>query len=422
MEARTRIAMPSPATLADQGLKALNSQNYAQAIDLYTQALKQTPESPDYYLKRSTAYQRSSNYASALRDAELAVVLANKRGKRELIGAAQLRRGISLLLQGKLGDAGFCFNEAEKKAGNDKDKNLIGIWKGKLEMQLAKVEEEDISKEVTIKEIPDVEIPKVISEKKSSQTEQASDHVVPQPVPHPKGVVTPPSKIRHEWYQTGTHVVITIYVKGVPRDEAAVEINERSVSIAFPLQSGPVFTFDLDPLQHSIKAETSTYTILSTKIEIKLEKKIPGQKWGDLEASEAAQVIGATTVQATPDITTRGNAKVPLYPTSSKSGPKDWDKVAKDLSRPRDGKDVVEGEVTDPDDGAEYDSETEGGDPVNHFFKKLYKDADEDTKRAMMKSYVESNGTALSTNWKEVGMAPVETSPPEGMVAHKWNS
>jgi suppressor of G2 allele of SKP1 len=37
------------------------------------------------------------------------------------------------------------------------------------------------------------------------------------------------------------------------------------------------------------------------------------------------------------------------------------------------------------------------------FFKGLYKDADEDMRRAMMKSYIESKGTALSTNWTDVG-------------------
>lgn len=44
-----------------------------------------------------------------------------------------------------------------------------------------------------------------------------------------------------------------------------------------------------------------------------------------------------------------------------------------------------------------------GGDAaLKDFFSKLYKDADEDTKRAMIKSYTESGGTTLSTNWAEI--------------------
>jgi len=39
-----------------------------------------------------------------------------------------------------------------------------------------------------------------------------------------------------------------------------------------------------------------------------------------------------------------------------------------------------------------------------------------------MKSYTESNGTALSTNWSEVGKGKVETSPPEGMIAKQWGA
>ena len=38
----------------------------------------------------------------------------------------------------------------------------------------------------------------------------------------------------------------------------------------------------------------------------------------------------------------------------------------------------------------------------------------------MMKSFQESNGTVLSTNWDEVGKKPVECTPPEGMVVKKW--
>ena len=38
-----------------------------------------------------------------------------------------------------------------------------------------------------------------------------------------------------------------------------------------------------------------------------------------------------------------------------------------------------------------------------------------------VQSFTESNGTTLSTNWKDVGKGKVETKPPEGMFAKKVN-
>lgn len=38
----------------------------------------------------------------------------------------------------------------------------------------------------------------------------------------------------------------------------------------------------------------------------------------------------------------------------------------------------------------------------------------------MMKSFQESNGTVLSTNWAEVGSKKVECTPPDGMEAKPW--
>ncbi|KAL7272563.1 Cochaperone protein [Rhizina undulata] len=405
--------MATPATIADQGLKALNAREYPEAIALYTQAIQYSPNSPDYYLKRSTAYQRSGQTELALVDADLALVLAHQRQKRELIGSAQLRRGICLYLAKRYGDADLCFTAAAKRC-SENEKKLLDMWRKKLEMSLDQIPEEDVTREVTIVEIPDVSVPqkpvaentavdsgKPVAEKKAADPEQ------------PQCVVTPPSKIRHEWYQTTKHVVLTLYVKGVPKDKATIEISERSLSIAFPLPTGKDYTFDLDPLYYPINPEHSSFSILSTKIEVKLHKTIPGQKWADLEATSIDSSSPITN--AAPTATVPALAKTaPSYPTSSKTGPKDWDKVAKEELR----KDTGNGEAVDE---KEYDSDYDGGDDVNYFFKKLYKDADPDTKRAMMKSYIESNGTALSTNWGEVEKGKVETSPPDGMVAKKWD-
>jgi len=301
---------------------------------------------------------------------------------------------------------------------------------------LEKLDEDDVAREVTVTAIPQVEVPKAQTKVVGSTTEKgkgklpvgggdatssnassastspttaASAVAVAAPPQQPVvGASTPSDKIRHEWYQTPTLVVLTLYAKHVPKDKASIDINSKTLSISFPLASGSDFTFDIDPLWDSVDTTGSNFKILSTKVEVTLQKANPNKRWADLEGEH--EVLAEKEAEAT-------KQDKPVYPSSSKTGTKDWDKLARDLSAK--SKDKGKGKDANNRAEPEYDSD-DGGDPVNTFFKKLYKDADEDTRRAMMKSYIESNGTALSTNWSEVGKAQVETSPPDGMVAKKW--
>lgn len=95
---------------------------------------------------------------------------------------------------------------------------------------------------------------------------------------------------------------------------------------------------------------------------------------------------------------------------------KNWDKLADDLTAKKKNRDEKKKKSEDDaeeddDDAASVDSDI-GGDAVDSFFKKLYAGADPDTRRAMMKSFYESQGTALSTNWDEVGKEKVAVVPP----------
>src|SRR5947209_6489111 len=85
------------------------------------------------------------------------------------------------------------------------------------------------------------------------------------------------------------------------------------------------------------------------------------------------------------------------------SGKKDWENIVSAL------------EKDSQDPTAAKDANAGGESAVNDFFKQVFADADDDTKRAMIKSFQESGGTTLSTNWEEVKQGKVEGSAPPGV-------
>lgn len=405
---------------ASAGARALDAKDFQSAIDCYTKALATHSKAVDYYIKRSTAYARLSppNNLLSLLDAETAVVLARDRGKRELIGQAQLRRGVALFGSERYADAGQCFEWAKKLLPKD---NSLSMWLARVESKRKDLAEDDDRADIRVKEIPEVDMDGVmkkaaVSLDESAQPKPLSESTNEKVAPtSTQDSSTPAHKIRHDWYQTADTVTVTLMAKGVDKEKASVEIQSGLFSISFPLSTGSDFDFSIDPLYAAVDPSASSFKIMSTKVEIVLKKRQVGHKWHALEG--ASPVPTEEKVDSIkPTIPPSGssaspNTSGPAYPTSSKHGPKNWDKLATDLTKKpeKDGKEA----------SVDYDSD-DGGDPVNAFFKKLYKDATPETRRAMIKSYQESNGTALSTNWDEVSKGPVETSPPEGMEVKKW--
>ncbi|KAL1304182.1 hypothetical protein AAFC00_000606 [Neodothiora populina] len=414
---------------AKRGADALNNGQYAKAIEEYTAAIKVSPTSPDYHIKRSMAYQRSSpaDYTNALADAEDAVRFAQQRAKRELTVQAQLRRAIALFGLERWADAKFVLDIVKRM---DPKEKTLAIWENKISSKLDSIGEDDAQREVTVKETPG----------KAASTSTNSTTAPSQPSPASKdapanvtaaSVQTPANKIRHDWYQSSDNVTFTLLVKGAPKDEAIVDIQEDSLNMSFPLVTDSIYEFSLDPLYAPVDVSASRYTVMPSKIEVILKKKQPGQKWHSLEQSDSTASGNAvtslstdkqgSTAQTNSTTTSAGAqststaAKGPAYPTSSRSGPKNWDKLAQELTT-KEKSDDAKGDGLNDDDL----DDGEGGDEVNKFFQKLYAGADPDTRRAMMKSFSESNGTALSTNWEDVKKKKMETTPPDGMEARKW--
>lgn len=215
---------------AAKGATALKEGKYADAVTQFSAAIARSPGAVDYYIKRSTAYQRSSppDYEAALRDAEIAVKLSTQRAKRELIGQAQLRRGIALFGLGRYADAGQCFSIS--KRFNEKESSLL-IWEKKVEGKLKEPEVGANGRSVTIEEVPDVELPNqkdALPDKHTLKTEESTKASSPNTA---TPLQTPANKIRHDWYQTSEFVMVELFAKGVPKDEniRVVDIEHQSV-------------------------------------------------------------------------------------------------------------------------------------------------------------------------------------------------
>ncbi|KIW18231.1 hypothetical protein PV08_02519 [Exophiala spinifera] len=434
---------------AARAAQALENGDFHGALSAYTQALVEHPLSPDYLTQRSTAFARLKppRHDLALKDAELALVSAKSRAVREKIQAAQFRRMITLYNLGRYADAAFLVEKLKPFIPKDSKpgKMQVDMWAAKCNIKI----KANPDQTVTIKEYP--EFPSGLPSqsdmiaKFKAQLDSDGNYVFPEDVattatlqqnntttssieastdtknttdPQTSTATSAPvPKIRHEWYQNNQAVMVTLYAKGVSKSAADIEINADSVSISFPHPSHPnsSFNFTLDPLFALIDPAQSSANIMSTKVELTLHKAQAGQKWNSLEGTSSLVVAPGKGTSSSSTSTAAAiqpppvAQSAPSYPTSSRTGPKNWDKLADDLHAQSKGKkkEKTTGPASGDEEEADVDSDYDG-DAVDGFFKKLYAGADPDTRRAMQKSFLESQGTALSTNWSEVGKGKVD--------------
>lgn len=205
----------------------------------------------------------------------------------------------------------------------------------------------------------------------------------------------PIPKIKHDWYQTETHVIVTILAKNT--DDTKVAYDENTLSVSAKLPSGNEYSLELN-LAHPIIAEQCLHKVLASKIEIKLKKR-DGIRWNTLEGNPVKQKV----VQPIPSEILQHNDQIPKYPSSCKKV-KDWDKVEKEIEKQE----------------AEETPEAEAA--LNALLQRIYGNGSDEVRRAMNKSFVESGGTVLSTNWSEVGQGKVERKLPDGMEWKSWDS
>ncbi|XP_034469683.1 protein SGT1 homolog isoform X1 [Hippoglossus hippoglossus] len=191
--------------------------------------------------------------------------------------------------------------------------------------------------------------------------------------------------VKHDWYQTESQVIVTVMAKNVPKDGVCVNFMEKELNTMIQLASGESYNFHLN-LLHPIVPQQSNFRILTTKVEIKM-KKTDGIRWEKLEGEGQESNIKHFNPNQ--------------YPTSSNHAHK-WDKMVVDISE------------------EEKSENLEGDAALNKLFQQIYSDGSDEVKRAMNKSFMESGGTVLSTNWKDVGKRKVDVNPPDDAEVKKY--
>ncbi|XP_030448888.1 protein SGT1 homolog isoform X1 [Syzygium oleosum] len=364
--------------------EAFIDDHFELAVDLYTQAISLSPNNAELFADRAQANLKLCNFTEAVADANRAIELDPSMSK------AYFRKGNACYELEEYQTAKAAFELGSSLApGDARFTNLI------------KKCDEGIAEESG--DLLDQPLEKASTQVVPAEGDQESDQIVNEVPNQATSQLIVKPKYRHEFYQKPEEVVITIFAKGIPAQTVAVDFGEQILSVIIDVPGEDAYHFQ-PRLFGKIAPEKCRYEVLPSKIEVRLAKAEP-LNWISLEFSKDSTVPQKlTVVSGTHGYSTHSEgtgSQRPSYP-SSKPKRVDWDKLEAQVKK------------------EEKEEKLDGDAALNRFFQDIYKDADEDTRRAMRKSFVESNGTVLSTNWKEVGSKKVEGSPPEGMEVKKW--
>jgi len=228
----------------------------------------------------------------------------------------------------------------------------------------------------------------------ASSSPNDSSTVIPTQSPT---IATPSVRkpIVDNWYQTKSKVTITIFAKNLQRKDVSCDNTSDSLSIGF--QNGDEMFSKKWSLFAPVIQEQTEVSVNPFKIEIEFTK-VKAAEWPSLEQASEEPVKRRENISEI-----SGKVDPKKYPTSS-TNKKDWEEMDVAVKK-------------------EEEAEKPEGDAALHkLFQNIYSGADEDTRRAMIKSYQTSGGTVLSTNWKEVAKSDYEKdiTAPAGQEVRKW--
>ena len=197
-------------------------------------------------------------------------------------------------------------------------------------------------------------------------------------------------KIIYNWIQTGTDITVDI-TSNHNLNAYDIKINKKSIEFVDKKEGTVKYTINLT---NGILVEKSSYKITSSmKCKLELHKEVENFNWVNLEVNKNDDSLNNPK-----DKVVHG-----YYPSSSKVK-KDWSQLDKEI-----------------DEQEKEDASKDGNEGMWRLFRDIYAKGNEETRRAMIKSFQTSGGTVLSTNWDEVKDKDYEGKDrPEAPKGQEW--
>ena len=362
---RAMAAKEPDAAFIAEAQEALIDEDYTKALDLYDVMIEGYPMYVPGWVHRSAVNLKLGRAADALGDAAKAVKLDDRNPK------AHMRKGMAFFELGEPAPAKMCF---------EKGAELEGV-RAKYETWIAKCDD--------------------LLAGNGSPKDPTPESAKPETSTALEAPVQTP-RYKHQWYQSLSHVTLEVLAKKVNPADATIVIESGRVTVTINDDREPDDPYVLDlNLFGKVAPKDCKTSIGAAKVEVRL-KKAEAAQWGDIVAG-AGGASGATTsvTKTAPAAAPPARPADPSVKAAQKKTVTDWDKLEKELEK-------------------EEEDELEGDAALNAMFQKIYKNANEETRRAMNKSFQESSGTVLSTNWDDIGKEETKIQPPTGMEAKTY--
>ena len=215
-----------------------------------------------------------------------------------------------------------------------------------------------------------------------------------KPVSRPNASAS--SAPKYQYYQDSVWMKIQILEPKLSAETCSVSITEESLTVNV-IKNGTTYTVIHGDLCEKVLVDRCRTLYKDDKVTLKL-KKVEEGEWhsllDDKKKKKPAPKMEVTDNEKKQEVATKPKSMPRPYASE-----KDWEAIDRDLKQ------------------QEENEKPEGEEALNALFKQIYANADEDTRRAMVKSMQTSGGTVLSTNWNEVKQADYEKErvAPKGM-------